>query len=649
MKLDRDRASLVAAGFTLDLRSLLTATQWSRTERRRQSIGDFAPISYHLGATRLRVMMHSATMGAHVPVVIAEDGPYLSISIPAGEILETRGAGARLMDVSLAPRLLEQDSRAGGHFVMPSFSGALVAHAGQPAARIRDRVYMAQEEWEKFTLMNCFVSLSSAGSVLGIVDEGDFNAWIEADLDGAGTSAIWATFAIRHDVGEVLPQETKRLLLRRIAGAGYARAAFAYREYLLERRGIVPLADRIADNPVLDYSARAMRVKIFHGHKAPYRQDGASPLVSCATFAESEHMVRAMHAAGIAKAVVTLVGWNPGGHDGAWPQRFPIEPAFGGEAGLRSLISACRELGYQVVPHDNLTDIYQNSPAFDLEGAARDEHGLLLASGLWAGGQTLKACPTVYLDRYAGDVTRLQELGFTGSYYLDAQATGLWRCHDHRHPADERQFAMSLTRLLQYPRALFGAVSCEGGPAYTLPFVDEVAHLHGAREFRQLRDRLDPIYARAVNRIIPFYNIAVHGLVLYQGAWDTGTAEQPISHHHALLTQLACGARPGMEIAMRELGPGTEYLRAIAEIALPHEIAFDRLAGIHVQQFASYVDHDGRRFSLAYADGTAIDIDLDADEGSIRRPGEDSWRIPPSPHPRSQPHRSPSLMEGAHA
>ena len=43
--------------------------------------------------------------------------------------------------------------------------------------------------------------------------------------------------------------------------------AKVYRDYLVRERGVSPLKDRIDGNPVLAYSVRAMRTKIFHGLK----------------------------------------------------------------------------------------------------------------------------------------------------------------------------------------------------------------------------------------------------------------------------------------------------------------------------------------------------------------------------------------------
>ena len=620
MKFNRTAQTLSeAAGFTFNFNAALRAKVYNRPERRLQEISDFHLVQAYEGCGRLRVILKSELSGILIPVSLAEDGPYLSVEINAGEIVETLGTGLRLMELSVLPELLTCNSRKGGYFIMPSYTGAMVELSKQEPKQIRDRVYMAQEEWEKFSLMNCFAAKTAEGSVLGIVDSGDFFAWIDAKLDGQGKSSLWTTFGIRHSYGEVLPQETKRLLLLRCGDAEYPKMALAYRDYLISRRGIHPLKERCEGNPTLAYSAEAMRVKIFHGLKKPFLPDGSAPLHSCSTFKESETIVKAMKSAGIEKATVTLVGWNTGGHDGAYPQRFPIEPEFGSENALKDLIGTCKALGYQIVPHDNVTDVYLNSPAFDYESVARDEHGLPLSAGLWSGGQSYKVCPTVYLDRYGGDFKRIKELGFEGSYYLDAQGTGLWRCHDPKHPADERQFAISLARILQYPRELFGAVSCEIGQTYTLPYVDEVAHLHGQSCFDSFKSRLNPSYASSISRIVPFYNVAVHGIVLYQGGWIHSFRGKPDGIRKALLMQLAHGARPSMEVSFRPLGNGDEYISSIKDVAPHYDISFNKLKGLHTELFESYEDNGGESFKLVYADGTAIEIDLAAGKGSIRR------------------------------
>ena len=79
--------------------------------------------------------------------------------------------------------------------------------------------------------------------------------------------------------------------------------------------------------------------------------------VAC-SFEDVEALLEECKAMGIEHAEFCLVGWNIRGHDGRWPQVFPVEPAFGGEENLRKLIIRAKELGYSIVCHTNSTDAY---------------------------------------------------------------------------------------------------------------------------------------------------------------------------------------------------------------------------------------------------------------------------------------------------
>ena len=61
---------------------------------------------------------------------------------------------------------------------------------------------------------------------------------------------------------------------------------------------------------------------------------------------------------GISDAEFCLVGWNTKGHDGRFPQIFPVEPLLGGEEKLRKLIQKVHDLDYGIVCHDDATAAY---------------------------------------------------------------------------------------------------------------------------------------------------------------------------------------------------------------------------------------------------------------------------------------------------
>ena len=262
------------------------------------------------------------------------------------------------------------------------------------------------------------------------------------------------------------------------------------------------------------------------------------------------------------------------------------------------------ELNQDGVNRIYVTDIYLSSPAFDYEYVSRDEYGEAQAAGIWAGGINYKACPTVLMNRYAGDFARIKELGFHGAYYLDAQATGLFRCTDPKHPADEKQFALSLCRILQYPRELYGAVSSELAPAYNLPFIDEVARIHGLDTC--FRSHLPEACRTILRRTVPFYHIAVHGLVLYQASWVHGYRNRG-GVWKGMLEELATGARPSMEVSFRGLANGDAYLDSLRDIAEAYKVS-QLIQDTYVGLITDYREFSTEACRITYDSGHIVEV-----------------------------------------
>lgn len=608
-------------------RQLLSAKLYHRPEKRMVQLEDFNPGQRIIGDNTLKVNLRDEKHGLLIPLSMCWNSNEIRVKIEAGLIVECKSSVYRLMELSLLPELLHTPSGETGYYLTPIGSGTLIQLNCKTAITNRDRIYMDQKEWEKFGLINCFALIQDHGSILGIVNSGDFHAWADMKLHPENGNQLHATFGIRHEPNEVLQQEDKELIVRlRPECRNYATLALDYRDHLMQEYNLVPLRERLADNEVLAYSAEAMRIKIFMGQKMPYVPDGSSPMRLCTTFAEAEQIVEAINKAGIVKAIITIVGWNLEGHDGAYPARFPVEPAFGGEAGLKKLIAKCNEYGYQIVPHDNVTDIYLNSPAFDYEFVSRDEYGEPQAAGMWAGGLSYKVCPVVAMQRYAGDFARIKELGFHGSYYLDAQATGMFRCTDPRHPADEKQFALSLVRILQYPREEYGAVSCELAPVYNLPFMDEAARIHGAEE--AFLKHLPKSTQEIIDRAVPFYHIAIHGLILYQANW-VHSYRKSGGIWKGLQDELATGARPSMEVSFRTLANGDNYLDSLRDIVNAYQIS-TMLQDTYVGLIRDYQEYGAKACRITYDTGHIVEVnagehnvgDIPAQSIVIRKDGK---------------------------
>lgn len=545
-------------------------------EQRTRIAEDFACVRSYKLSNGLKLFYRSEQYGIIIPITLKNrNANTCQLTIDAGSIVEQKGISCRLMRLSILPDLLSSHVGDEGNFLLPVWSGALVDFRERQAVKNSDRIYMEQREWEKFSMMNCFGTLQPNKNILAIVSEGDFACQIDSEYNQDGINRIYPTFIIRKHMSDMIKCENSTVIYTDCGRkCDYDDMAKIYREYLMEERHASLLKDRMQDNPTLQYSAEAMRVKFFMACKEPYVPDGSSPVTVQTTFAEAIQIMDEMKSAGIDKATITLVGWNLGGHDGAYPTRFPVEPALGGETGLKQLIAHAKEIGYKIVPHDNWTDVYRSSPDFDYEYVARTEGGEPLAAGIWSGGQSYKICPQVVLQRYGYEFDRIHSLGFEGHYYMDAQPTVMWSCHSPKHPADEREFARKLTAVTEIPRLLYGAIGTEGVSAYSLQYTDEAAAIKCPVNDSMLKNMMPESIRKLDPYAIPFFHIAVHGMILHQNCWincyDDVTKGK--------LLELAFAARPCMEICFKKNGGnGGDYRAWIPEITEPYRLCFKEM------------------------------------------------------------------------
>ena len=132
-------------------------------------------------------------------------------------------------------------------------------------------------------------------------------------------------------------------------------------------------------------------------------------------FKQVEELMDEMKAQGIEHAELCLVGWNVRGHDGRWPQAFPVEEALGGEEGLRSVMAHARRIGYRLVCHTNSSDAYRIADCWDESDIIRTKSGALhMNDEGWSGGNMYRVCPLPALEKHT--VPTLERLKEMGSY-----------------------------------------------------------------------------------------------------------------------------------------------------------------------------------------------------------------------------------------
>ncbi len=562
---------------------------------------DFRKVLDYRSGTVCKILLRSDLHGLTIPVEIQEFETGFRILLRGGTIAEETPLW-RVMRIGVLPGYMNTKVGADGAYLLPVWSGVLVDFRPREHSADSERIYTEQRDWEKPSIFNCYGLLQDGRNTLAIVESGDFNCYVRSEFNRNGINSLYGEFVFRRNPYDSVSTEDRCISYHRIPGrADYGAFAVLYRKHLQDR-GVGRLAERAENNPVLNYSADALRIKIFMADKKP-SFDGASPVVVHTSCREAEEILDTMKKSGIERSVVTLVGWNLGGHDGAYPVHFPVEPSIGGEEALKHLIQHAAALGYQIVPHDNATDIRANTPEFE-SLAARVPGGGPVGGSLLCGGFTYRSCPTAYIRRSGYEFQRIRELGFNGHYYLDSQSTPLFRCDSPNHPADEKQFALALASITEIPRALYGAVSIENLTSYVLPFIDECGHLF-CPEKNSDRYNLAPENFRRLDPYsVPFFHAAIHGLILYQNIWVHHYKDV----HLEQLRELAFGARPCMEVSYRNNGGnGGDYRKSIELVKPAYDLCFNRLK-LQTVPFDSFHEPVPGFYDTAYENGVRIRV-----------------------------------------
>lgn len=312
--------------------------------------------------------------------------------------------------------------------------------------------------------------------------------------------------------------------------ADYNDMAHWYRDYQRSSGRLTPLKDRADASPQLAYAARHPEVRIRQAWKpvpatinrqVPENEPAVAPYV---TFKRVAELANRVHAAGVAGAEFCLVGWNKGGHDGAYPQLFPVEPTLGGEADLRSCIKEVQSLGYRIVAHGNHNDAYMLADSFDLEFVKeKDSEGRVVRPvETWGGGGKFTMCPQRAYEKFAvRDAARLSALGFDGLFYLDVVTCHVTRsCRDPRHPLTRAGIVKWFNAILDLYGETFGGVSSEGACDAYVGHFDSVLTASWSDPFPKPDSELSAERREARKHSffsdhVPFWELVYHGYLLY--------------------------------------------------------------------------------------------------------------------------------------
>lgn len=467
-----------------------------------------------------------AQSGFSFPIHLVAKGDVLTVLIPSNEIVE-KGA-ARLKSIRLLPSFGAGKVGDQGCLVIPKDVGLLCRFRVRKAGEYDIPIYGFNN-----CNMPLFGLIREEGGFAGIITGGQFNAKLHLTLN-AGEQGIYSLdpiFTLRSFAKETRSPDDCSVEYHFLpkGEAGWLDVAKTYRRYNAEIRRIEPLRERVKRSPELAYSAEALEVRMRMGVKpvpTPVLEqtpENEPAIRVFLTYKKLRDIFDEFHRQGIDKTEFCVVGWHSGGHDGRFPQLFPVEKAFGSEKEFREAIAHGQALGYQIVSHDCYDDSYRISKDWSEANVRKKPDGQSWKGSKYAGGQSYNLCRNQAYEVFAKrDEPRVRDLGFKGVHYNDVLSiVGPRPCYDPKHPATPRQDAEASNKILALSKAIFGGVQSEGPLDFTATVLDRVLyiqiHLASIKSqfaFNPLEDSLEMGLPYA-DEMVPLYPAVYHGTLLY--------------------------------------------------------------------------------------------------------------------------------------
>lgn len=411
--------------------------------------------------------------------------------------------------------------------------------------------------------------------------------------------------------------------------ADYSGMARCYRNYQLSRGECIPLAERIKNRRELEYAKDSIMVRIRLGwkpvpatelHQTPENEPEMT--VAC-DFDRVADILDECKLQGIDKAEFCLVGWNTKGHDGRWPQCFPVAEELGGEKKLRALIEKAQSMGYQITCHTNSTDTYEVSEMWSRDDLIVNKNGDLPKDTPWSGGQMYWICPQVAMKQAEELLPKVADLGFKGIHYIDVLNIVMPRkCYNDKHPLNVKQSIEISRRLMEYATKLFGGYSSEGGYDFGAKYQDFALNISHYASFNP-----NPL----CDEKIPFWQLVYHGIIMSNPDMYQALNFSVKNDASSKLKLLEYGGRPTYyyysdfrgdwrERADKDLVCNTDeqLKKSVLQLKSGYELN-DILAPLQCEFMESHCKIRDGVYRVTYSNGTKITVDYNIGDYNIER------------------------------
>lgn len=306
--------------------------------------------------------------------------------------------------------------------------------------------------------------------------------------------------------------------------ATYAGVARAYRKHQLAGGAVKPLRERVKNNGTLKFSADSIYVRVKMATRVrrgvPRDKWADAPMVVNHTFADVKDILQRIKNEGMDNVEFCFVGWQKGGHDGPFPDLFPVPSELGGESSMIETVKFGRNLGFQMTTHVNHHDAVKKASRYSTEDIAWDLKGDERKYTLLPGGQVYHNCYQVVYNKYLdADLSKLKSMGLNGIQHVDVTTARLpTQCHNPRHPLNRKGEAEYARKISQKCKDVMGGYSSEAGYDFIADVTDYVLYV----VWTGAEDEL-------VSKNVPLWQIVYNGIIM-SGAPYYSTIDASYSH-----------------------------------------------------------------------------------------------------------------------
>lgn len=576
----------------------------------------------------------------------------LEVTIPFDSIKEE--GQARLLSIEPLPFWNAASGDEQGALFVPDGSGALITYKKTHAQFFagysetiygEDDAYVApshtdmEADWERALPFKEKIALPVFGNYrngigsLGIVTQGQYDAKINATPSGIRAIPMYRTSAEfmyrKQDVifigtsgqipffqGELIPGDRKvRFVTVEGQDANYVGLAQAYRNYLTTEQNV----------QAVEQSGYPLSIKLFGGI---VRDDIlGSTFIKMTTFDQAKSIIDAYAAKGMTNLELTFEGWSNDGMYGDQPDHFPVEKGLGGSKELKELAAYAKQKGVKLYLEANYARAYSESDGMSkskdairgMDKQVKEDPNYFI-SERWN-----KDFEMFYLMKPERVVNKhvLKELDNYADLGIDGVQLAYWGGNlysdlDPRAITHREQTASTWVSALDAIRSEVGGTGVDYGFAYTLGHVNKINNAP-----------LDSSHFIYLDETVPFYQIAVHGLVPYTASPTNLRDDAQVD----MLRALEYGALPSFELTYAE----TSKLQRTLETRLfssQYTSWIDKASSEYAETAAYYESIAGKAitnheklsqdvFRTTYEGGTQIIVnygDADAIVGGVTVP-----------------------------